>query len=937
MLRKNRFWLYATLILSLSISTYTNSTNVNASVKHNYQTTTTPKVSADENVESGFWGDCPWKLNITTGVLQIGDPTKTTTGSNTRGITPFDRLDLCKSIDIVGKVNLPEDSSGLFSLYDPKWETPSSISKINHLDRLNTENTKIMSYMFGGDGDLQALDVSNFKTQKVNDMSLMFSNCRTLTNLNLSSFDTSHVTDMKYMFEECNDLSSLNLSNFITSNVQRMDSMFYACSNLVNLNVSSFDTKQVTTMNSMFEFDKSLKNLDLSSFDTPNVTDVDFLVSQCTDLEKLNLANFNTKNVEPEKSNILFVDKNVWSLTLGKNVTNDFLKNQEYQFGQPYNQPIPSTNPVKYATGPGWIAVDQSKGGTDTNPQGTLYSNYATFAEKRPAETETYVWQQETTPVDQYTLDANKSQDLYQGQTWDPTSAITSATKNGTDDKSNVTITDKKDGNAVTQDSVAKLNPGTYDLTYKNGDKTSTLTLTIKSDLASLKTTNIELYLNKSFKDADLRDNIDSKDSDGNPLNYQYSIKDASGTVPVDQVSSKKGQYTVEITTDKPKDGKAALKGTLIIKVTDRSALNLKYTTDTITVGQAWKPEDAFKNATDAKGDNLAFKDIKVTATDTTDSKHKPVKDLSSLNTKAGTYTIHYANGSAEQDLKLTVQAPSTPSTPATPSTPTTSSSSSSSSSSTSSTSSSTPTSSSSSSSSSNTSLPSYVAAKGTVVYSINKISLYKSTKFSANNRSAWYTKKPRVYRPMFVVTGYKRAANGALRYRVRDVNHTSKTNGKTGYITASQKYVRPVYYATKHSTVTVINPRGVNAYRKANLTKKARSYRQGTVLHVKRIVSHNLTTRYVLTNGDYITANRKLVNMGRHKQVKSVKTKRTLNRYSNANFTKKNQVIAKNRTLKVYGYDYSQKNNVTKHGTLRYRVAGGYITANTKYVRVYK
>lgn len=316
-------------------------------------------------------------------------------------------------------------------------------------------------------------------------------------------------------------------------------------------------------------------------------------------------------------------------------------------------------------------------------------------------------------------------------------------------------------------------------------------------------------------------------------------------------------------------------------------------------------------------------------------------KDLISLRStpqpKTETYIwAHAKTGSGSDSGSNVPPTPTTPTTPVTPSTPTTSSSSSSSSSASSS-SSSTPTSSSSSSSSSNTSLPSYVAAKGTVVYSINKIGLYKSTKFSATNRSAWYTKKPRVYRPMFVVTGYKRAANGALRYRVRDVNHTSKTNGKTGYITASQKYVRPVYYATKHSTVTVINPRGVNAYRKANLTKKARSYRQGTVLHVKRIVTHNLTTRYVLTNGDYITANRKLVNMGRHKQVKSVKTKRALNQYSSANFTKKNHVIAKNRTLKVYGYDYSQKNSVTKHGALRYRVAGGYITANTKYVRAYK
>jgi surface protein len=292
-----------------------------------------------------------------------------------------------------------------------------------------------------------------------------------------------------------------------------------------------------------------------------------------------------------------------------------------------------------------------------------------------------------------------------------------------------------------------------------------------------------------------------------------------------------------------------------------------------------------------------------------------------------------------EQDS--TPSTPTTPTTPATPTTPSTSSSSSSSSSSTTtstpSTSSSTSSQPSNSSSSTNLSLPNYAAAKGTVVYAINKIGLYQSAKFSTTNRRTWYTKKPRIYRPMFVVTGYSRDSNGRLRYQVRDVNHTSKTDGKTGYITASQAYVRPVYYATKHATVTVINPRGVVAYRKANLTKRVKNYRQGTVLHVKGIVTHNLTTRYVLTNGDYITANRKLVNMGRHKQVKVVETKRGINRYANRNLTKRNHAIAKNKTLKVYGYDYSHGNSVTKHGALRYRVAGGYITANTKYVHAYK
>lgn len=147
-------------------------------------------------------------------------------------------------------------------------------------------------------------------------------------------------------------------------------------------------------------------------------------------------------------------------------------------------------------------------------------------------------------------------------------------------------------------------------------------------------------------------------------------------------------------------------------------------------------------------------------------------------------------------------------------------------------------------------------APKGTVVYALKKIYLYQNTTFSTHERRAGYVSKPRVYRPMFVVTGYGHSANGRLRYQVRDVNHLTKNRGKTGYITAQWAYVRPVYYQTMHSTVTVINPRGVNAYMYKNLTAKTRNYKQGTVLHVTKIVKHNLTTRFVLTNGQYITAN---------------------------------------------------------------------------------
>lgn len=117
----------------------------------------------------------------------------------------------------------------------------------------------------------------------------------------------------------------------------------------------------------------------------------------------------------------------------------------------------------------------------------------------------------------------------------------------------------------------------------------------------------------------------------------------------------------------------------------------------------------------------------------------------------------------------------------------------------------------------------------------------------------------------MFVVTGYARSANGVLRYKVRDVNHGRKTAGKVGYITANKKYVGSVYYATvpKSKKITVIAKTGINAYKSATLTGKAKHYKTVVRLTVKKLVKHNLTTRYQLSNGLYVTANKKLVIVG--------------------------------------------------------------------------
>ncbi len=228
-------------------------------------------------------------------------------------------------------------------------------------------------------------------------------------------------------------------------------------------------------------------------------------------------------------------------------------------------------------------------------------------------------------------------------------------------------------------------------------------------------------------------------------------------------------------------------------------------------------------------------------------------------------------------------------------------------------------------------------AKKGTAVYATKKIGLYSSRNFSTKTRRQWYAKQSRINRPMFVVTDYATSKTGALRYRVKDVNHQSTTYGKKGYITANATYTSPVYYQTKQKKLTVINPAGVNAYQNKNLTKRTQHYRQGQVLKVKKIVRHHLTTRMQLTNGQYVTANKKLVISGQQTMAKRVQTKKAINRYTTVNLKRINHHYRKGQKLAVRGWDYAVSRDFSRKDVLRYHVDGGYITANRTQVKVIK
>lgn len=198
------------------------------------------------------------------------------------------------------------------------------LTRIEHLDYLNTSEVEVMQSMFSFCTSLETLDLSSFNTEKVTNMSemfdgstslrsiklpqgfigssvtnlcSMFKDCTSLTELDLSGSNSENVKDMKEMFDGCRALSKLVLTDFKTEQVTTMESLFRNCSKLETLDVSSFNTENVTTMVGMFNNCSSLRSLDLTGFNTANVTGMSSMFKKCSSLRSLDLSSFNTRKV----------------------------------------------------------------------------------------------------------------------------------------------------------------------------------------------------------------------------------------------------------------------------------------------------------------------------------------------------------------------------------------------------------------------------------------------------------------------------------------------------------------------------------------------------------------------------------------------------------------------------------------------------------------
>lgn len=205
-------------------------------------------------------------------------------------------------------------------------------------------NVTDLNGMFRGCASLTELDLSGSNAEKVKNMGNMFDGCVALSNLNLSGFKTGSLTDMRYLFSSCQSLESLDLSGFNTENVTSMESMFSQCSSLRSLDLSSFNTSKVIDMHLMFYKCTNLESIDLSSFDTENLQQMAHMFCSCTKLEMLDLSSFATPNMTSMHSAFQYC-KNLKTIYVTSAFTTDKVTEDPYAFAGCVN--LPNYNPDK--------------------------------------------------------------------------------------------------------------------------------------------------------------------------------------------------------------------------------------------------------------------------------------------------------------------------------------------------------------------------------------------------------------------------------------------------------------------------------------------------------------------------------------------------------------------------------------------------------------
>ena len=238
----------------------------------------------------------------------------------------------------------------------------SSVTTIENLDKLHTDNVTSLRGVFGGfgyEGDIDlsewnvsnvvslvdafnyskftSINVSGWTCPKLTNMEGAFESCSNLTSLTIDSFSAPNLTDLSEAFAFCTSLESItisgmstpkleymystfkgntalknvNLEGLNTSRVTDVDALFMDCSSLVSIDLSYLDTSSVEDLRSFFEGCKNLETVNLSGWDTANVTGMHSMFRECTKLKEVDLSGFNTSSL----TNIGYMFEECYSLT----------------------------------------------------------------------------------------------------------------------------------------------------------------------------------------------------------------------------------------------------------------------------------------------------------------------------------------------------------------------------------------------------------------------------------------------------------------------------------------------------------------------------------------------------------------------------------------------------------------------------------------------
>ncbi|WP_288639034.1 DUF5776 domain-containing protein [uncultured Lentilactobacillus sp.] len=137
-------------------------------------------------------------------------------------------------------------------------------------------------------------------------------------------------------------------------------------------------------------------------------------------------------------------------------------------------------------------------------------------------------------------------------------------------------------------------------------------------------------------------------------------------------------------------------------------------------------------------------------------------------------------------------------------------------------------------------------------IYSRKPIYRYRTVNFTKKNRLKYYPEKPLINAPVFTVVKTARSSNGHLRYQLADGS----------FVTAKSGYTAKLYWQKRHAFIKVVGPQGVYEYsgKSFNVKQRLKKLKKGTVIPVRGLVQYGLTTRFLLTNGHYVTGSKQYV-----------------------------------------------------------------------------